>query len=205
MMITEIIPVTKQKYKIVTDEQLAFVLYKGELSRYRLREGRELPEEVYRKILEEILIKRAKLRAMHLLEKMDYTQTELQRKLMRGGYTQEAVDIAVAYVKSFHYIDDERYVSHYMNTYAGRKSRRQMEFDLEKKGVSKDLIKAYGESHDEFEDETSLIRKLLEKRCRNPKDADDKEKRKHYGYLLRKGFKSSEIQQVFNVFFERFS
>ena len=30
-------PVTKTKYRVVTDEQLAFMLYKGELSHYRLK------------------------------------------------------------------------------------------------------------------------------------------------------------------------
>ena len=42
MRIVEIVPVTKTKYRVVTDEQLAFMLYKGELSRYRLKENGEL-------------------------------------------------------------------------------------------------------------------------------------------------------------------
>jgi regulatory protein len=205
MMITEIIPVNKKKSKIVTDNQLAFVLYKGELSRYHLKEGRELPEEIFRKIQTEILTKRAKARAMHLLVKMDYAEADLQRKLMRGGYTQEAVEAAMNYVRSYHYLDDERYVSNYMKTYTGRKSIRQMEFELERKGISKELIKEYRESCDDEEDEKELIRSLLEKRCKDPAGADQKEKQRHYGYLLRKGFKSNEVQQVFHEFFERFS
>lgn len=204
MMITEIIPITRQKSRVVTDEQLAFVLYKGELSRYKLEEGKELPEAVFREIQKEILIKRAKLRAMHLLTRMDYTEAELQKKLMKGEYTKEAVEIAMDYVRSYHYLDDERYVSKYLEFQSGRKSRRQMEFELEKKGISRDLIAAHREMEDE-QDETALIRALLEKRCRNPQEADDKEKTKHYGYLMRKGFRSSDILQVFHEFFERFS
>ena len=49
MMITEILPVTKQKYRVVTDEQLAFILYKGELSHYHLQAGRELTEQEFRR------------------------------------------------------------------------------------------------------------------------------------------------------------
>ena len=79
MMITEILPVTKQKYRVVTDEQLAFILYKGELSHYHLQEGRELTEQEFRTIQEEVLIKRAKLRAMHLLTARDYTELQLSR------------------------------------------------------------------------------------------------------------------------------
>ena len=54
-------------------------------------------------------------------------------------------------------------------------------------------------------DETELIRSILEKRCKNPQSADEKEIRRHYGYLMRKGFSSSDIWKVFHDFFERFS
>ena len=201
MMITEIIPVTKQKYRIMTDEQLAFVLYKGELSRYGLKENMELPYELFAEIQEEILIKRAKLRAMHLLNRMDYTEAQLRKKLEQGEYTQKAVDIAIAYVKAYHYLDDERYVGRYLSCSEGRKSRKQAEFELEKKGVSREMIAACREKIEDEQDETELIRSILEKRCKNPQSADEKEIRRHYGYFVRKGFSSSDIWSVFHDFF----
>ena len=36
MYVTKIEPVTKTKYKVFIDGQFAFVLYKGELSRYHI-------------------------------------------------------------------------------------------------------------------------------------------------------------------------
>lgn len=206
MRITEIVPVTKAKYRVVTDEQLAFMLYKGELSRYRLKENGELPTETFQEIFKEILVKRAKLRAMHLLTRMDYTEAELEKKLMKGEYTPQAVKIAMDYVRSYHYLDDERYVTRYLSTYQGRKSRRQMQFELERKGIPRELIRRGQEAMEDEEgcaDETDMIRQLLEKRCRNPKEADEKEKRRHYGYLMRRGFTSSEIQSVFREYFSR--
>lgn len=206
MRITEIVPVTKAKYRVVTDEQLAFMLYKGELSRYRLKENGELPAETFQEIFKEILVKRAKLRAMHLLTRMDYTEAELEKKLMKGEYTPQAVKIAMDYVRSYHYLDDERYVTRYLSTYQERKSRRQMQFELERKGIPRELIRRGQEAMEDEEgcaDETDMIRQLLEKRCRNPKEADEKEKRRHYGYLMRRGFTSSEIQSVFREYFSR--
>ena len=206
MRITEIVPVTKAKYRVVTDEQLAFMLYKGELSRYRLKENGELPAETFQEIFKEILVKRAKLRAMHLLTRMDYTEAELEKKLMKGEYTPQAVKIAMDYVRSYHYLDDERYVTRYLSTYQGRKSRRQMQFELERKGIPRELIRRGQEAMVDEEgcaDETDMIRQLLEKRCRNPKEADEKEKRRHYGYLMRRGFTSSEIHSVFREYFSR--
>lgn len=206
MRITEIVPVTKAKYRVVTDEQLAFMLYKGELSRYRLKENGELSAEVFQEIFKEILVKRAKLRAMHLLTRMDYTEAELEKKLMKGEYTPQAVKIAMDYVRSYHYLDDERYVIRYLSTYQGRKSRRQMQFELERKGIPREMIRRVQETLEDETgetDETEMIRQLLEKRCRNPKEADEKEKRRHYGYLMRRGFSSSEIQSVFREYFSR--
>lgn len=210
MIITEILPVTKQKSRIVTDEKLAFVLYKGELSRYKLAVGKELSQEVFTRIQQEVLVKRAKLRAMHLLTRMDYTEAELYRKLMKGEYTKEAVDIAMEYVRSYHYLDDQRYASQYVAGRAGTKSMRQMEFELKKKGVSREIIAACREGLEE-QDETPLIRQLLEKRCRQPEKADAKEKNRHYAYLVRKGFRMEDISRVFEEYFcdrtdfERFS
>ena len=175
MRIVEIVPVTKTKYRVVTDEQLAFMLYKGELSRYRLKENGELSAEIFQEIFREILVKRAKLRAMHLLTRMDYTEAELEKKLMKGEYTPQAVKIA-------------------------------MEFELERKGIPREMIQRRQEAMDDEEgcvDETNMIRQLLEKRCKHPKEADEKEKRRHYGYLLRKGFSSSEIQSVFREYFSQ--
>ena len=208
MIITEIIPVTKQKYRIVTDEQLAFVLYKGELSRYKLEKDRELPYELFCRIQEEVLIKRAKLRAMHLLNRMDYTESQLRKKLEQGEYTSQAVDLALEYVKSYHYLDDDRYVRRYLSCCKGNKSKKQVEFELEKRGISRELIAACREKMEEEQeetDETDLIRSILEKRCKNPQSADEKEINRHYGYLMRKGFRSSDIWSVFHEFFERFS
>ena len=142
---------------------------------------------------------------MHLLNRMDYTEAQLRKKLEQGEYTQKAVDIAIAYVKAYHYLDDERYVGRYLSCSEGRKSRKQAEFELEKKGVSREMIAACREKIEDEQDETELIRSILEKRCKNPQSADEKEIRRHYGYLLRKGFSSSDIWKVFHDFFERFS
>ena len=166
MRIVEIVPVTKTKYRVVTDEQLAFMLYKGELSRYRLKENDELSAEIFQEIFREILVKRAKLRAMHLLTRMDYTEAELEKKLMKGEYTPQAVKIAMDYVRSYHYLDDERYVARYLSAYQGRKSRRQMQFELERKGIPREMIQRRQEAMDDEEgcaDETNMIRQLLEK------------------------------------------
>ena len=84
MRITRIEPVTKTKYRVSVDEQFAFVVYKGELSRFHLKEECELTEDTYAKI-KQVLLKRPKLRAMHLLNDMARTESQLRDKLKLGG------------------------------------------------------------------------------------------------------------------------
>jgi len=137
---------------------------------------------------------------MHLLTRMDYTEADLHRKLMKGEYTKEAVDIAMDYVRSYHYLDDERYAARYLAGQSRGKSIRQIEFELERKGISREIIASCREEMED-QDETVLIRNLLEKRCPRPEEADGKEKNRHYGFLVRKGFKMEDISRVFQEYF----
>ena len=83
MVVTRVEAVTKTKYKVYVDGQFAFILYKGELSRFHIAEDQELSQESYEKIRTEVILKRAKLRAMHLLNDMWRTEAQLREKLTR--------------------------------------------------------------------------------------------------------------------------
>ena len=74
-------------------------------------------------------IRRAKLRALHLLTAMDRTEAQLREKL-QASYNEEVVEAAVEYVKSFGYLDDERYVKVYIESKSRTKSRKQIEQEL---------------------------------------------------------------------------
>lgn len=203
MIIKEIKPVNKKKYRIITEEQLAFVLYKGELSRYRLEEGGELTQEVYCEIVEEILKKRARLRAMHLLTSQDRTELQLRERLGKDGHPCEVVDYAVDYVKSYHYIDDARYADMYVRCMQGRKSSRFISFELERRGISREIIEQVMQQTD-TDSETLMIEELVRKRAGEPHRMDEKEQRRIYGYLLRRGFQSQDIGKVLQHYQEGF-
>ena len=51
---------------------------------------------------------KAKKRAMLILQHNDRTEWELTDKLSKAGFSDEAVNEAVEYVRSSQYIDDER-------------------------------------------------------------------------------------------------
>jgi len=193
--VTRIEPLGKNRSRIYIDESPAFVLYRGELSHYGIREGFELPEESRREIMEELLVKRAKLRCMNLLKSMDRTELQLRQKLALGDYPAEIIDQAIAYVKSFGYVNDESYAERYIELKRERDSRMQITYDLMRKGISKDVIQAAYEEQ-EPADEGELIRRWMEKKHFEPETASAKEKQKMYMFLMRKGFSNGEVSRA---------
>ena len=197
MTVTAIEEISKTRSRVFLDETFAFVLYKGELHKYQIVEGEEMPEETWQELQNVVLPKRAKLRAMNLLQKKQYTEKQLFDKLILGGYTEELAQVALDYVKAYRYIDDERYAEEYIRVHAERYSRKEIERKLIQKGISKEKIVQAIEQcteQNDLPDEKILIQKHLEKKQLIGKQPDEKEKQRLYGFLYRKGFSQEAIR-----------
>ena len=184
------------KRRLQLDNGEIWVLYRGELRECALSEGTRLSLAQYEQIRHEVIGKRAKKRAMHLLEKMDRTEQALRKKLLEGEYPEDLVEEAIAYVKSFHYLDDERYADCYVRLHGESKSRGKLLMELQQKGVDRELADRVLEQYEEARDETQMIRLLLQKRHYDPKTATVQEQRRMYGYLVRRGFQSTDIRRL---------
>ena len=195
MEITKIQALTKQKYRIFLDGESAFAVYKGELSRYHLEEGAVLPPEVYEELVNRVLKKRATLRAMHILERTDKTEAQLRRKLEESEYPKEAVESAIAYVTSYGYLDDRRYAEHYIEWKKQGKGKARLKMELVQKGISREIIEEVLESTD-FGETREMIRQIILKKLKTDIPMNEKEKQRIYGFLMRKGFSSSDILAV---------
>lgn len=190
---------SKTRSKIYIDQEFAFVLYKGELRIYHIQIGQDIKQEDYREIMEQVLPKRAKLRAMNLLKQREYTRWQLQKKLKEGYYPSRVIEEALDYVASFRYIDDNRYALDYITYHESSKSRRRIAQDLRNKGLSGETIeKAFlaWEDAGGNQNEGEMIRRLLEKKGFDPQLAEDKERVKMAGFLLRKGFSSDKVRRA---------
>lgn len=208
MVITKISPIDKKRSRIWLDEEFAFVLYKGELRRFNIVEGEELKENDYFEITKQLLPRRAKLRAMNLLQKHTYSVRQLYDKLMDGDYPESIVYEALDYVASYGYTDDSRLCEEYIRIHLDSKSRQRIVMDLLRKGIDKDTINsAFDKCNDEgfSQNEALQIKKLLDKRGFDVTKGPDqyssydeyrKEYAKQYAFLLRKGFSSENISRV---------
>lgn len=196
MIIQQAEPLEKGRIRIRLDSGEAFVVYKREIRHLELEAGSSWTEEQYQELLEEILIPRAKKRAMHLLEKMDRTETQLREKLRQNEYPECAIEEAIAYVKQYHYVDDLRYACNYIRYRSQSKSKRILALELSRKGVSKELIEQAMEQEYGEEDESAKILKWIEKKQYHSQTADMKQKQKMYQFLLRKGFRSEDVLRL---------
>ncbi|MGN0424848.1 MAG: regulatory protein RecX [Acetatifactor sp.] len=196
---TAVEPLGKTRSKVFLDQEFAFVLYKGELRLFRIAVGSVLSEEDYCKIMSEILPVRAKKRAMNLLMKREYTEYKLREKLREGEYPDRIIDEALEYVRSFRYIDDERYATDFFSDHADLRSRRRMEQDLSARGISGEVIQRAYEKWQESggeQDEIAMMRKLLEKRKFDPNTASREERARAAQFLIRKGFPWEKVRRV---------
>ena len=99
------------------------------------------------------------------------------------------------FLKEYRYLDDAAYAGRYIRTCAARKSRWQIRADLERKGVSREIIDL--QLQEEYVDEDSQIRKLLEKKGYEPgKSMEPAEYRRLMGALGRRGFSGEAIRRV---------
>lgn len=200
LQITKIVPESKGRVCIRFENGTEMTLYRGEIRSFSqtegsllLTEGAYIPIELYEKALSVVTI-RAKKRALFLLEQMDRTEQQLKEKLKKNGYPEACIEAAVSYVIEFHYIDDLRYAEHYIRYHQQKKSRQKLKMDLMQKGVAKDTIE---QALEEFfdSDERRKILALLEKRHYDAA-CDRKEQQRTYQFLMRRGFKSSDILSV---------
>lgn len=137
-------------------------------------------------------------KALRLLEHMDRTEKGLRDRLIQGGFSEEAAEDAVAYVKDYGYINDYRYALNYILYRIHSKSRQKIFQELQQKGISRDVAsEAWEEASDlEEPDETSLLRTAIEKKYSPGDTLDDKAMRRLYGYLQRRGFRMGDITAV---------
>ena len=196
MVVQEITRVTDRKRRIHLADGTSFVLYAGEVRSHHIEAGADLSDETLRMIREEVLIRRARLRCLNLLKSMDRTQQQLRRRLSLDGYPNDVIDDALAYASSYHYTDDARYAENYVRQMTGRRSRKQIEWELREKGIPKDLILSAFETETEEDPDLAAALRFARKRNYDPETAAQDETRRFAQFLMRRGFSGPTIRKV---------
>ena len=158
----------------------------------------EKKEEYLVPVKESDMQRKARAKALRLLEHMDRTEKALSEKLLCAGFSEEDTAEAIRYVKSFGYLSDMHYAEVYIRGRLHTKSRQQIFQELQKKGVERDVIRKAWDAAAELEepDEHEVIRRELLKKYGEGSELDDRELRRLQGYFARRGFRYEDVSAV---------
>lgn len=184
----------KRKCKVLLEEGFAFVLYRREAETYHLEEDAVLEDGVYREILEEILIPRARERALHLLQYQGRTCSQMQQRLKEDGYPDEAIKRVMAFLEEYRFLDDSSYIENYIQIHRRRKSRRQIAYELTQKGIDPSQLRQALDENPIDEEETA--RELLARKLKGKPISTYEEKCRAAAFLQRKGFSGEVVRRV---------
>lgn len=174
MQITEIAVYDKKRKKIVLEEGAeCFLLYLGELRRLHLNVGEEMSETQYQEILRDILIPRARKKALYLLKNSDRTRAQLVRKLREGFYPQMVIDDVLSFLEQFHFVDDSRYAERYVEHLKESRSRREIAAKLYQRGVCRETAAEQMESLTEEDEESACLKVLRQQYGRKLRQAKE--------------------------------
>ena len=142
--------------------------------------------------------KSARRKAMLLLEHMDRTEKGLSDRLRQAGFSAEAVEDAMNYVRSYGYLNDLRYAENYISFRINSKSRQKILQELAGKGIDRETALSAWDSAAEVEapDELAVLRSTVLKKCQEETVLDEKAMRRLQSFLLRRGFSYGDISHV---------
>ncbi|MDO4960323.1 MAG: RecX family transcriptional regulator [Eubacteriales bacterium] len=198
--ITEVSNFDNKRNKVTLDySEVTFLLYKGECRKLGISTDMQLPKELsdeaYRDIMDEILIPRAKKRILYYLKNGDKTRTQIKRKLKEGLYPDEVIEETFKFLDKYGFADDSGYADRYIEELRGNKSKREIEMKLSEKGIRGSEVKeklSLLSAEDEYEAcERTLKRKY-------PGGVTKEDRNKAFAYLARRGFSYDSIEHAFN-------
>jgi regulatory protein len=194
--VTEVSPYNKLKVRVKLESGFTFALYKGEISKYKISTDEYISEDLLKQIVDEVLKKRAKERALYLISDVTKTKKQITDKLEKDYYPKSVIDYVIGFLEEYSFVDDYGFACSYVQTYSSKKSVSQLKYDLYKKGIDKSIIES---ALSEFEiDEDASIDRLIERGIRKYDITDMSGRRKLYAMLMRKGYGYDCINRAIN-------
>lgn len=196
MKITEIVDYINKRVYIYTDTGISFHIKKRYLKELGLYIDKELDQDQYSYIINNILYPEARDKSLNYLSYKPRTVKEIQEYLNKARYKHELIQAVLEFLIEYNYVNDYNYAKMYVGSYVERKpiGVNMIYYNLGKKGIKRDVVqKALYEV--EFDEEEHAYT-LIKKRLRNVSNLDYKEEAKVKKYLSQKGFEYGSIRRA---------
>ena len=198
MKISKISPQRKKgRYNIYVNDTFSLGVHEDVLIKYNLSVGMEVDDDFIQDVL---MADETSKTINYCLNRLSYRQRsekELRTSMVRKGYTDENIEIAIAYCKEHGYVDDLQFAESFVRDKLNlnKYGPERIKYDLMVKGVSRDIIdKVLVVDRD---DQLDMARELATKKMRSYRNDNKRDVyRKMSGFLQRKGFTFDVISKV---------
>lgn len=206
----EITKIEKQKnndkrYSVFINDEFSFGIDEVDLLYYKIQQNSILTEEKYQYIMENLVLKKAKDKALKYLSYKMRAKSEVIKKLQQLDFTQDVIDKVLQFLENYNYVNDDDFAKCYIKDKINVKGYGSLKISYQLKllGIHEDIYEKY--LYDEhFVNELDKIKTLIYKKMKNIdlNNIDYKEKQKLFNYLARRGFSYDNIKSSFSELLE---
>lgn len=158
--------------------------------------------EKNKRVKPDLNVETAKTSAVRYLSLKLCCENQVRMKLAKDGYSKTIINGVVEHLKSMGYINDKLYAQKFIydRMKLKPKSKKMLKYELQKKGVSEDII---ADALDEWKiDDTIIIRGLIKKKF-GKYDLNDKNVlKKVFSFLQHRGFSIENIQEAYKDIYQ---
>jgi len=133
-----------------------------------------------------------------MLARRELSEAQVRQRLARQGHDEEAIEAAIARLKSERAIDDARVAEAIARTETGkRRGKLRVKRQIQSAGISSTTARRAADEAFASIDPDALIASALAKRLRGDSTiSDDREFQRLYRYLAGQGFDTDQIMRV---------
>jgi regulatory protein len=202
LKITKIMPAAKTagRYNIFINEKYSFSLDELQLANLRLKKGDAITSEKLTELKNDSDFGKNYISALDLISHRVRSEKEIRDYGFRKNWTRENIEKVVERLREKKYLDDEKFAQSFVNSRANLRnfSKRKMEIELMKKGISREIIAKIIMENENFDEQNSLKNLIAKKHGNYEND------QKLIAYLAQQGFAFYDIKNALAEFYENF-
>lgn len=185
---------------VIFDDGERIYIHEKILSEYHLKEGINVPQEAAEEIVAANDYRRARERALYLLDVRDYSFVELYQKLEKN-YDEDICLKVCKNMAELRLINDRRYAESLARQLfeVKRVGMFKAKQELKRRGLSDKIIEEAVEPYADEEESFSRLEELVERKYERYL-TDEKGVKKVKNALLRQGYRYAEINAVLDLY-----
>ncbi len=181
------------RFSVFIDGEFSFGISDIDLYNLNLAVGDIVSEEQMALIEETVDTQKCRDYAVGLVSKKMYTKKEIAEKMQKKGFSKTAIDGVMDILEEYGYINDEIYAEMYCEYQSKKFGAKKISYDLQMKGVPKEIIQKYTGKIDNGDELLNLMKTKIKSKV-----IDMKERQKIIRHFLSKGFEYDKVISALN-------